>query len=73
MTSLNILQARLINQQISAHKFQTPGEVVKWLGAVQAQDYLGALWAVGLRLDNTTESDIEKAIANKTILRTWRT
>src|SRR5918993_4929655 len=71
MTSSNILHARLINQQIAAHKFKSPGEVVKWLGAVQAQDYPGALWAVGLRLNNATESDIEKAIATKTILRTW--
>src|SRR5687768_7903098 len=71
MTSSNILHARLINQQIAAHKFKSPGEVVKWFGAVQAQDYPGALWAVGLRLNNATETDIEKAIANKTILRTW--
>ena len=71
MASVKILHARLLNQQIAAHKFESPGELVKWLGAVQAQDYLGALWAVGLRLTNATESDIEKAIANKTILRTW--
>ena len=71
MTSVNLLHARLLNQQIATHKFQTPGEVVKWLGAVQAQDYLGALWAVGLRLNTATESDVEKAITNKTIIRTW--
>jgi hypothetical protein len=45
--------------------------VVSWLGAVQAQDYLGALWAVGLRLRNATTADIEQAIADKTIVRTW--
>ena len=71
MTSLKMLHARLLNQQIAAHKFESPGELVKWLGAVQAQDYLGALWAVGLRLNNAAESDIEKAISNKTILRSW--
>ena len=71
MASVKILHARLLNQQIAAHKFESPDEVVKWFGAVQAQDYLGALWAIGLRINNATESDIEKAIANKTILRTW--
>ena len=71
MTSSEILQARLFNQQISAHQFQTPGALVKWLGAVQAQDYLSALYAVGLRMNDTTEAVIEKAIADKTIVRTW--
>lgn len=42
-----------------------------WLGAVQAQDYLGALWAVGLRLPNGVETDIEQALANRKIIRTW--
>jgi hypothetical protein len=37
MTPSHLLKARLINQQIALHQFNTPGEVVKWLGAVQAQ------------------------------------
>jgi len=45
--------------------------VVHWLGAVQAQDYAGALWAIGLRLPDATETDIELAIAAKAIVRTW--
>jgi hypothetical protein len=38
---------------------------------VQAQDYLSALYAVGLRLKKTTDTSIEQAITNKTIVRTW--
>lgn len=71
MTSTEILKARLLNQQIASHQFKTPGEVVKWMGAVQSQDYLSALYAVGLRLKKTTDSSIEEAITNKTIVRTW--
>ena len=71
MTLQNLLRTRLVNQQIAAQQFKTPGEIVKWLGAVQAQDYLGALWAVGCRLRNAKEKDIEKAIADKNIVRTW--
>lgn len=71
MTSSELLRERLSNQQISSHQFQTPGEVVKWMGAVQAQDYLSALYAVGLRMNQTTEAAVEKAIADKTIIRTW--
>jgi hypothetical protein len=40
------------------------------LGAVQAQDYLGALWAIGLRL-RAAETAIEQAIATRSIVRTW--
>jgi len=71
MTTLDIASHRLSNQHIAQSPFKKPSEVVSWLGAVQAQDYLGALWAVGLRLRNATEADIERAIADKTIVRTW--
>jgi hypothetical protein len=71
MTSLNIAHQRLSNQHISQTTFATPGEVVKWLGAVQAQDYVGALWALGLRMKKAVEADVEQALTDKTIVRTW--
>ncbi|MEW6732756.1 MAG: winged helix DNA-binding domain-containing protein [Acidobacteriota bacterium] len=71
LTPSNIAYYRLYNQYIARTTFEQPSDIVKWLGAVQAQDYLGALWAIGLRTRNTTEEDIEQAIANKTIIRTW--
>jgi hypothetical protein len=71
MAPLNIARQRLHNQHIANPPFVKPGEVVKWLGAVQAQDYLGALWAVGLRTKGTTEGDIVQAQARRTIVRTW--
>src|SRR5581483_4153695 len=73
MTRLNIAQQRLHNQHIARATFEKPGDVVAWLGAVQAQDYLGALWAVGLRTQDAVEADIEQALADKTIVRTWPT
>src|SRR6266498_4485562 len=71
MTMTDLLKYRLHNQQIALHAFEKPEDVVRWLGAVQAQDYLNSLWAIGLRLKNANESNIEKAIADKTIVRTW--
>lgn len=71
MSPLHLLRTRLINQQISEHRFQTPGEIVKWLGAVQAQDYLGSLWAIGSRLKRSKQTDLEKVIREKQIVRTW--
>jgi hypothetical protein len=41
------------------------------MGAMQAQDYAGALWAIGLRTSHLTQQDIEQAIINKEIVRTW--
>ena len=71
MTARDIAHCRLINQQIAGAKCERPLEIVSLLGAVQAQDYLGALWAIGLRSVSSTEADIEKAIENRTIIRTW--
>src|SRR5690349_21843759 len=71
ITSRFITQQRLFQQGILASKFITPYEVVKSLGAVQAQDYLGALWGIGLRINSSTESMVEQALADKTIVRSW--
>src|SRR5262249_6103388 len=71
MTSSDIARLRLHNQRIARGTFEHPSDVVAWLGAVQAQDYLGALWAVGLRMRNAVEADIEQALADRTIIRTW--
>ncbi|MBV8216612.1 MAG: AlkZ family DNA glycosylase [Verrucomicrobia bacterium] len=71
MTATEIARYRLINQQIAARRCKEPVEVVSSLGAMQAQDYLGTLWAIGLRLPAPTERDVERAIADRKIIRTW--
>ncbi len=38
---------------------------------MQAQDYAGGKWGIGLRLPRATDADIERAIAGRTIVRTW--
>ncbi len=64
-------QQRLAHLKISTQTAQTPHQVVHHLGALQAQDYLSMLWAVALRTPNATEADIEQAIADRQIVRTW--
>jgi hypothetical protein len=71
MTNSHIAHGRLYNQKIGGMQFDTPAEVVAWLGAIQAQDYTGALWAVGLRTHEATEAAVEQAIAERQIIRTW--
>ena len=67
----DIVRYRLVNQQIAVTKCQKPADVVSALGAMQAQDYLGTLWSIGLRLPAATEKDVELAITDRTIVRTW--
>jgi Winged helix DNA-binding domain len=68
---MNIGRLRLANQHVARPVFDDPAEVVHWLGAVQAQDYLGGLWALGLRTRRATEASVEAAIARRAIVRTW--
>ncbi len=70
MVNLGIARRRLGNQLIAQHRFEKPVEVVQWLGAVQAQDYAAAKWALGLRLPGATENEIEQAYNDGIILRT---
>ena len=62
---------RLFQLRLSQPDLRTPAEVVRWLGAVQAQEYAHALYAVGLRMPTATERQVEQAIADREIVRTW--
>lgn len=70
MKSDDIVQRRLQNQCLLATPHHTPADVVGWLGAVQSQDYAGAKWALGLRLPDAREHEIEAAFAVGALLRT---
>ncbi len=61
---------RLINQKIAATKFKKPAEIVSWMGAMQAQDFKMAKWAIGVRLPGLTEKIIEDAVNKGEIIRT---
>jgi hypothetical protein len=65
-----ILHRRLVQQQLIAPEFTTPEAVVAWLGAVQAQEYYGAKWSLGLRLPGVGDAAVEQAYAAGRILRT---
>ena len=69
--TMNVSRQRLANQQITANEFNDPGQLVAWLGAQQAQDLAGAKWSIALRLPGTNETDINLAIANRSLVRTW--
>ncbi|MDL2335351.1 MAG: winged helix DNA-binding domain-containing protein [Chloroflexota bacterium] len=68
----DIATLRLRNQRLglAVPKFDTPEEVVGWMGAVQSQEYALAKWSVGQRLAQASQSAVESAIASGAILRT---
>lgn len=68
---MNITYHRLYAQHVEGEKFDTPLQVVKHMGAVQAQDFGQAVWAIGLRMKEPSLGAIEKAIANKEVVLTW--
>jgi hypothetical protein len=71
LTPAEILQRRQRNQRLALSAFRKPAEVVAWFGAMQAQDYLGALWAIGQRMRDATEARVEAAETNRAIVRSW--
>jgi hypothetical protein len=68
--SLLIPQTRLHNQLLTQPPYKNPADVVSWFGAMQAQDFAAAKWAIALRCNNQTDTDIEKAFNEGKILRT---
>lgn len=65
----DITRQRLYNHGLSKVMFESPKDIVAHFGAVQAQDYAGAKWALGQRLKDATEASIEQAFTDGSILR----
>jgi hypothetical protein len=73
MVMIDIVRQRLRNQRLASSGFQKPGEpgeVIAWLGAMQAQDFAGAKWALGMRAPGITDADVDRAFDRGRILRT---
>jgi len=70
MNLRDISTIRLISHQIAAPQLKSAKAIVDWMGAMQAQDYAMAKWAIGCRLPGSTDQMIERAINKGEILRT---
>ncbi len=70
MNLTDIANFRVLSQQLEKKNFTTAKEIVGWMGAMQAQDYFMVKWAVGIRLPNSTDRDIETAIDRGEVIRT---
>jgi hypothetical protein len=69
MTHQEISHYRLVSQKLYKTTPSSPQEIVRHLGAMQAQDYAMAKWAIGSRCD-ASEKTIEEAINAGEIIRT---
>jgi hypothetical protein len=65
-----IKNIRLAIQQLSEQIHNSPKELVSWMGAIQAQDFNMAKWAIGIRLKSCAEKDIEDAFNRGDFMRT---
>ena len=70
MTASDIRELRLLNQHLASPLFTNPADLVYYMGAIQAQDYTGAKWAIAQRLKAASDKAIEKAFTNGDIIRT---
>ncbi|MEP6549822.1 MAG: winged helix DNA-binding domain-containing protein [Gemmatimonadales bacterium] len=70
MKPSDIVKRRLAGQHLIKPTLRTATEVVSMLGAVQAQDYTGAKWALAQRTVDATDETIEQEIASGAIVRT---
>jgi hypothetical protein len=62
---------RMVAQQIGRGEASSPLEVVRRMLAMQAQDFPGVKWSVGIRGAGTTEAAVEAACDAGEIVRSW--
>lgn len=70
MTLTEISNLRLLNQGVTDSNTATAKDVVQRMGALQAQDYNMAKWALGLRMIQSTDEETETALNHGDIIRT---
>lgn len=62
---------RLSAQGIARPIGDDPVEVVRGMVAMQAQDYSGALWSIGVRTRSSTRTEIESVHETGAFVRSW--
>lgn len=67
---MNLLQHRLTNQRLTQPTQQSVQEVVRWLGAVQSQEFNDAKWSVAQRTVGLTHDAFVAAFNAGHVLRT---
>lgn len=66
---MNPITIRLLNQQLICPQFSTSTEVVRYMGAMQAQEYRMMRWAVAMRTRKPSLKAFKKAFDEGQIIR----
>jgi hypothetical protein len=66
-----LLSRRLESLLLDRQAVRSPGEVVEWFGAMQAQDLASGEWSFGVRCAGLTQADVHQATVDREIVRTW--
>ncbi len=66
---MNPVAIRLLNQQLIAPQFSTPTEVIRYMGAMQAQEYRMMRWAVAMRTRKPSHKAFKQAFDEGQIIR----
>lgn len=70
MTRQEIARWRMHNQHLWGISLKTPEEVVRWLGAMQSQEFAMARWSIAQRANDLSDTALDQAFADGTLLRT---
>jgi winged helix DNA-binding protein len=70
MEAVDIARLRMYGQHLWGSPLTTPEDVVRWLVAVQAQEFQVAKWSVAQRARDVTDAEVYRAFADGAILRT---
>lgn len=62
---------RRASHALAASRFSNEADLVRWMLALQAQDYPGVLWSIGRRVPGATQASVERALAAGDIVRSW--
>lgn len=66
---MNPIAIRLLNQQLIAPRYSKPTEVVRYMGAMQAQEYRMMRWAVAMRTRKPSHKAFKQAYDEGKIIR----
>ena len=71
LSAKTLVQQRLANQRVTRAAGADPAAIVRWLGAVQAQEFGPAKWGLGLRMaPSVTDARVQRAFDAGRIVRT---